>query len=353
MNSYFPLVGILVSKGSKENIFRGDKLFLRGIQQEVQKIGGLSFVFTPDGFSSTQVTGYFYVDKTKKWAKAVFPLPNVVYNRISSRKAETKNPFIQVVNQCYQKNIPFFNDSFFNKWTIHQILQQNKQLLPHLPKTIIYSDLNSVFSMLYRFKSIYLKPVQGYKGKGIFKVSFHKGLYELYEQEEKTTFTKEELSEEIKKRIEEKQYIIQKEIKTDQFEQCKYDLRAICIYDEKRYNIINIGVRKANKGNILTHVPNGGEIIHLDKIKNRYDKNEIFWLADEVGKSISAAYHFVGEFSLDIGLSRNGHPYIFDINSKPMIFDEEYIQNKRNKELAKLFHTLAVKRKEIEPPFHR
>ena len=33
----------------------------------------------------------------------------------------------------------FFNSGSFNKWQMHQLLSSNKQLLPHLPKTVLYN----------------------------------------------------------------------------------------------------------------------------------------------------------------------------------------------------------------------
>lgn len=347
MSAYFPLIGILTSKGSKKDSFYGDGRFLKGIQTEVQKLGGLSFIFTMDHFSNDQVIGYFYIAKTKKWAKATFPLPHVMYNRISSRDEELKESFIDIVKECHKQKIPFLNVSFFNKWTVYESLQQNKHLLPSLPKTIVYDHPDSFFSMLNHYNAVYFKPTDGHKGKGIFKIDFDGEVYKLYEQDHITTYSKNEVIEQIGQRTNSKLYIIQQEIHTDHLDHRKYDLRSICMNDGQRYNIIHIGVRKANKGNILTHVPNGGEIIPLYQVKDKYDHHQLQSIVNEIGKSLSDVYGFIGEFSLDIGLSENGHPYIFDVNSKPMIFDEDHIQLKRNKCLAALFHKLATITKKV------
>ena len=40
-----------------------------------------------------------------------------------------------------------------------------------------------------------------------------------------------------------------------------------------------------------------------------------------------------GELSMDIGLDAKGHPWIFEINSKPAIFDEPSIRRVARKRL--------------------
>lgn len=39
------------------------------------------------------------------------------------------------------------------------------------------------------------------------------------------------------------------------------------------------------------------------------------------------------EMSLDVGLDGSGHPWIFEINAKPLHFDEKDIQRRRNVQL--------------------
>jgi hypothetical protein len=44
---------------------------------------------------------------------------------------------------------------------------------------------------------------------------------------------------------------------------------------------------------------------------------------------------------MDVGLTPDGNPFIFEVNSKPMVFDEKSIQKKRITQLVELFIKLA------------
>jgi hypothetical protein len=70
-------------------------------------------------------------------------------------------------------------------------------------------------------------------------------------------------------------------------------------------------------------------------------------IAEAVGRELTKKYGLIGEFSMDIGLTSGGKPFIFEVNSKPMIFDEPDIQKKRESQLVKTFNDIANSTKKI------
>jgi hypothetical protein len=60
-------------------------------------------------------------------------------------------------------------------------------------------------------------------------------------------------------------------------------------------------------------------------------------VVEEAGKWLTDHWGFFGEFSIDAGVSSKGNYYLFEINSKPMSFDEQEIEKKRIKNLCRLF----------------
>ncbi|MFC0272111.1 YheC/YheD family protein [Metabacillus herbersteinensis] len=334
----FPLVGILASKGNKENTFRGDSHTFKQLQFLLHNEGGLSFIFTLEDFHSTYVDGYVFIKGQSKWAKIVLPLPQIIYNRLSTRQEEQSTDFQRISKIAIKKQITITNPSFFNKWDTYKLLSENEALKPYLPKTIHYSGEQSLLYMLNTFPAIYFKPHQGSKGKGIYKLSCQKQQYIIIDKTGKRlSLSKANFLRNITQLAENEPYLLQEEIHTDTIEGHKYDLRVLCIYNDGIYVIRGIGVRVASAGRITTHVPNGGSIVPLHLVKDKFDQVQLEWLADKVGKILEKYYGFIGEFSMDIGIDLFGTPYLFEVNSKPMVFDEEDIQQPRLHHLVSLF----------------
>jgi glutathione synthase/RimK-type ligase-like ATP-grasp enzyme len=349
--NYFPLVGILTSKGKKADSFCGDVSVFKAIQKELMAIGGLSFIFTTEGVHKDSISGYIYFDHHKKWGKIIFPFPDLIFNKVSSRKEETTSSFLSLYHLYTNEKKPFFNRCFFDKWDCYFTLSQSMELLPYLPETFIYSNINVLLDKLHNGYSFYMKPVNGHKGIGIYKLSFDGEFYYIHHKANKVRLVRSAFIQHINRLVKKQQYLIQTEIQTDKLDHCKYDLRILCIYEKDSHKISGIGVRKATKNSIITHVPNGGELVSFELIKEKCSISQLNWLAEKIGHELMESYGFIGEFSIDIGLTPDGKPFIFEVNSKPMIFDEYQIQEKRVIQLVGLFkqltNTTNPKKKEI------
>ncbi|MBZ5748923.1 YheC/YheD family endospore coat-associated protein [Metabacillus rhizolycopersici] len=339
--NYSPLVGILTSKGQKKDSFRGDLSVFKSIQKEIMKIGGLSFIFTTDGVCEDHVLGYIYYESQEKWGPISFPFPDIIYNKVSFRKDEETTSFQSLYHLYKQEHKYFFNPSFFDKWEIHQTLSTSKQLTSYLPETWIYTNMTDLLNKLHTYHSLYLKPKNGHKGQGIYNIVYDQSSYYIHKKNNRIKYDESDFVHDVEKLINQRHYLLQKDIQTDLIDNCKYDLRILCLYNHNGFHkICGIGIRKAVKNSIITHVPNGGEIVSFEKMKHICPVEELNWLSETVGALLTKQYGFIGEFSLDVGLTPEGKPIIFEVNSKPMIFDERDIQKRRITHLVQLFSVL-------------
>ena len=284
--------------------------------------------------------GFLYVSAIKKWIKVTTPLPNVVYNRIPSRLLEKKQLYSNTFAFLQNKAIPYFNPSFFSKWETYKMLIIHPALCEHIPKTELLTSFTTLQSMLQTYNEIYLKPSEGHKGKGIYKVIYETStsITLLHAKESYTYEGLEPLWEKVIKLMETTPYIIQEAVQSDTFNGKRYDLRILAHYQENDYNISGIGVRMSGNQEVTTHVPNGGLIIPFKKLADRVDKSKIASIVNSIGKQLEAETgSFIGEFSVDLGKSAiDGNYYIYEVNSKPMVFDEPDIKNKGLENLSKL-----------------
>lgn len=79
-----------------------------------------------------------YVLEQGEWCKAELPFPQVVHNRLHKRTNERSEMFQRFIKDLQNGGIPYFNNHFLNKWTVHEQLANTDYLLPYLPETELF-----------------------------------------------------------------------------------------------------------------------------------------------------------------------------------------------------------------------
>lgn len=341
-NKLGPIVGIMTSR-KKDGSIAGNGPLFKGLQQEMQNQGGVCIVFTPEDLFEDNLNGYLYLPKNDRWMRITSPLPHLIYNRIPFRYTEGSEKFKEAILICERNNIPFFNPSFLDKHELYELFKKHDNLQPYFLDTILISDKDSLYSFLKQNQNIYLKPSKAAKGKGIFRIRLQKDesieldsltLQTNYQNFNEFWFDHEAL-------FINKFYIAQKEIDPALHNGYRYDFRILSHYIENQYVITGIGVRQSFCQDITTHIPNGGKLLSYEEVKTEeYDK--LFeGIIQECGNHLTQTLGFFGEFSVDAGLTKDGKLVIYEINSKPMSFDEEHIESKRLRNLCELFFHLT------------
>ncbi|MGR3763411.1 YheC/YheD family endospore coat-associated protein [Rossellomorea sp. NS-SX7] len=338
-----PLVGIVTSKDQSK--YRGNFELFRSIQQEFEENGGMCFVFSPDDASDHSINGIIFNSSVNKWVKCVFPIPNVIYNRIPSREAEQHwdyNKFKQFIKTF---NIPYFNPHFFNKWEVHQILSQCAELKDYLPPTSLVENEENFTSFLEQHKKIYVKPTFASQGRGIRLIEIDENgiiISKSIKKIEKYTSLSRFLYSYHGWFHPEQNLIMQKAIPCKTLRDHRYDYRILVLHTGEDFKLMGIGVRISQRQEVTTHVPAGGKIISIEEVATPQTKKEILTLVKACGKELERAFGYVGEFSVDLAPREQGGFVLFEVNSKPMTFDEEDIETKRRRQLVRTFLTLSA-----------
>lgn len=341
-NNSVPIIGILTGK-DKNNSIVGNGHFFKELQKEIIKNGGISFIFTPQDIEKKKITGFIYSPNEEQWFSVTCPIPDIVFNRVPFSQLEKTELFDDTYHFFRNQHIPFFNPCFLNKYDVYHLLSKDTILQPYLPKTILAAKKKSLYDFLQKYKKVYLKPAYGAKGKGIYLTRLYEdgtvmlsGLKDDYAFQDFNTFWQE-----WEKPLKEKVYIAQKAVEPSLFNGKRFDFRILAHYSNNSYKVTGTGIRQSKKQEITTHIPNGGVLIPYDKIQTRQHDEFFAMVADRAGHLLSKNKGFFGEFSIDAGLSASGEYVIYEINSKPMRFDEQEIENKRLYMLATLFNEMA------------
>ncbi|WML43277.1 YheC/YheD family protein [Neobacillus sp. PS3-40] len=337
-----PLIGIMSAR-KRDGTIAGNGPLFRELQKKLISYHGISFIFTPDGVKDNFISGYIYLPDRDNWMKVKLPFPDLVYNRVPFRKLEQDKDYCSVLLKLKEKNILFFNPCFIDKYTLYLLLQNHPILQEFLPNTEVIHKQTNFQAFLEKYQSVYLKPTQSARGKGIFRLKLlnqseiHlEGLSSREIYPTPLSFWREWESVLI-----EENYIVQEEIHSAEYDGKRFDFRILAHAESEGYQVTGIGIRQSQGQGLTTHLSNGGELLSYELLRSNEHDQFIKTVVDHIGRTLTEQIGFFGEFSIDAGISVAGKYYIYEVNSKPMSFDEEEIEKRKITQLCRLFLKLT------------
>lgn len=337
-----PVIGILTARKKDGSIAGNGPLFIE-LQKKLISLNGISFIFTLEGVHNNFIEGFSFNPEKNLWEKIKAPYPNLVYNRIPFRKAEDEIKGTEFFSTLKNKNIPFFNPGFIDKYELYDLFKSHPILHSYMPATIPAFQKQILWSFLNKFESIYLKPAQSARGNGIFKLVLdsqkHVHLKGLKKSDELLTF--DHFWMEYENVLKKKNYLAQEEIKPSLYDGKRFDFRILAHAENDHYIVTGVGIRQSQKQDLTTHIPTGGRMLPYDLFRTENHDQFIQTIVEQIGKALSDQFGFFGEFSIDVGISQSGQYYIFEVNSKPMSFDENEIEARKIEHLCRLFLQLT------------
>ncbi|MDF2858097.1 MAG: hypothetical protein K0Q87_3948 [Neobacillus sp.] len=337
-----PLIGILTARNRHGEIAGNGALFIE-IQKKLLTQNAVSFIFTQDGVNEDTINGYMFLPEKNAWKRITVPFPNLVYNRIPFRKSEQDANSQLFFSQLKEKNIPFFNPCFIDKYELYCLLKDHPILKKHIPITILANHKKRLSAFLITHGSIYLKPSQSARGKGIFRLSLEDNeklqLTSINQCKSYRSFDSFWLD--WKKELIDRKYLAQEEIHPDLYNGKRFDFRILAHAEKDGFIVTGVGIRQSQDQQITTHIPTGGKLLPYQLLQTEKHDRFIEMAVKLTGKSLSDQFGYFGEFSIDAGISQSGKYYIYEVNSKPMSFDENEIEERKISQLCHLFFQLT------------
>lgn len=328
-----PVIGLLTDPPSNQNeqpFFRSIHSFCEELAQKFAEIGGLFYVFTYKDFTAHKVSGYYW--NGEEWEFSNLPLPDVIYNRVHSRKLEQMKLFQKFREAIDQLNIPFFNDRFLSKWEVYHHLSHQEKIVPYLPETELFST-ESLIAFLEKYPAVFLKPVHGSQGRNIIKISkdndvFHCQTSLNTQSDQPIQYpSAEELLHQLQSLLTKRAYIIQQAIPLAAHQSRTIDYRVLCHKNTADlWQVTSIVARMSGEQQFVSNIARGGEIIKpqtaLEIFFPKKAAAEILLLMKELALEAAAAISqnsagLTGELGIDIGVDPTGRLWLIEINSKP------------------------------------
>jgi glutathione synthase/RimK-type ligase-like ATP-grasp enzyme len=265
------------------------------------------------------------------WREANSPIPDVIYNRIHSRKNENSDYFREYIEHLKNHTVLFFNGSFLSKLEVHNILLSADVMIPYLPDTSPFENEAPFVEFLERHQHIYVKPSYGSQGRNICKLTrTAEGWVLEYSGNISDTLlfdTEEELFHTLKKNIKSRSFIIQQGIPLLEIDHKKVDFRVLLIKNKyHKWKVTSMVARIGNAGHIVSNLAQGADMKNGITFLNSFlSKHEAVELFHSIRKLALITAHCLtnsrkdlfGELGIDIGLDIYKHPWLIEVNSKP------------------------------------
>lgn len=260
-----PLIGMLLVKNHEKLTTKVLEHFKERIPSNETGVG-VVFVGSQDWIDVKRklIRGYYY-SVHGEWKEGIFPFPKVLYNRTYLKKSHYKR---------LKKNVDMkvFNNCLMTKSKLWRLLRKDPSVNMHLPYTQTLSDLKSFIAMINHFKTVYLKPTNLSRGRGIYKAERLKLGYLIKDtnNQEKVLFTEQELENFITSLTKNRNYIIQQGVPY-MYGKSLVDFRVYMQKDEtKNWNCSGIYGRVSKPNRVITNLKHSQEVLTIDLALKRF-----------------------------------------------------------------------------------
>lgn len=282
-------------------------------------------LYTPQGVDlhNKQIRGYLFRDGSWSKKNAAYPKINLdigFYPSSSLRKASKVKA---------HKELSFTAYGLGNKSKIQKHLVASSFLKPYLLPTERVQTSAQFTDFLEKHRSVMLKPINGWGGKGIIRVTLEKNRFQVEQNNKKTVrLPLSRLSSFLHGVLSRGgRHIMQKWIDIRNSEGSVYDIRALAQKNgEGKWQTTGTAVREGKRGVITSNIKSGGHAYDVERYLKKQFNNE---KAEALTKSIAEVASYIppymeksyntrlSELGIDLAVDSSGRLWLLEVNIKP------------------------------------
>lgn len=313
----------------RSQLFGEQTSYLRGILRIARKKGMRGYVFSPGDIDWTRLQVKGWTPAGSRWRRSWFPLPDVVYERAWGLGPKKQRELSETLDQLAQRGIPHFNPDFGDKVDVYDLLASSGELAPHLPETLPLTPEN-LAALGEKHPELYIKPARGRQGKGIFKCRRLPGGWRMERAGKKGRVVGGSMSPEAVVAFIETQgngrYLAQQGLALLRLARGSVDVRVIVQRDRRgEWGVSAVGVRAGRPGSLVSNLHAGGKALPLSALRKKarlthstsHLKKRIARVALLAAEVLTRSYPTLGELGIDLGLDKEGHIWLLEVNRQP------------------------------------
>lgn len=337
-----PLLAVMINRETPENPdkpFGSISSFCNELAAACAKHGAFVYFFTPEALvgQNTMIAGWIY---DGEWRKLMLPLAEVIYNRLPSRKAENQPPVQRLIRETARYyDISIFNERFLDKHEVFEILANESTVADYLPESQLLSGYEQLQQMLSRHAILYVKPVQGSMGRGIYRITtlpdhcFGLERANTSSQRISKYSSLKRLYNVIRPKLKKRKYQLQQGLSLIQIGRRPVDFRALVQKNgQGEWSVTSIVARTAGNEQFVANLARGGSLESvlaalpktnlLQHISHETVYQSLQVAAIDIAKVIDAQLdeHFA-ELGVDLAVDVQGKTWLIEVNAKPSKMD--------------------------------
>ncbi|MBP1933394.1 YheC/YheD family protein [Ammoniphilus resinae] len=269
------------------------------------------------------------------WRTVRISLPSIIHNRaiFHTPKALERMKWLE------DQGVQIYN--FWNRYSklyISRLLEEEPQLHPFLPKTMLFTRENCQ-TMCEEFPSFLAKPVKGSVGEGIILCENADEQSFIIKFRQNNRVIKRRVSNTnlylgLKRITGNARYLLQEKIQLATFEGSPFDLRvSVQKNGTGEWGVTGIVCKVAHPGHFLSNVAQGGRVVNLEKAVSAYPHLHVEKVTKKVEQAALTVTHYLdqklphlADLGYDFGIDEQGQPYFIEMNSR----DQRYSFAKGN-----------------------
>lgn len=208
-----------------------------------------------------------------------------------------------------------------------RVLQQDPSLRGVIPETRWYTRPN-LEEMLERHAVVFVKPDKGGGGAGILRIEKRDaGRFRVCFRTRCREVERMRLFSAVESCFSPaKHYLIQQGISLSLYRGSPFDLRILLQRPGRRWIVSGMVAKVAASGRFVTNYCRGGHPLPVETAlkavvrepaeRERMIRN-LHHMAERVAEVLNERFPGLRELGIDVGLDRHGHPWIFEVNTRP------------------------------------
>lgn len=344
-----PLLAVLINNDTMEDPerpFGGISAFCHELSEACATNGAFVYFFTPEALvkKGTLIPGWV---NDGEWRKLNLPLPEVIYNRLPNRKVENLSQVQTLIRETsrYYK-ITIFNERFIDKHEVFELLAEHEAAKGYLPESELLSSYEQLHRLLNKHHVLYIKPVQGSLGRGIYRLILQDNKSYILERavtssQRASKYTSlKRLYQALRPKLAKRKYQLQQGLSVIKVSDRPVDFRALVQKNGSgEWTITSIVARTAGNEQFVANLARGGTISSVMNIlphtnlppqvsyASVFDSLKAAALTIAIALDEQVEEHFA-EFGVDLAVDTQGKVWLIEVNSKPSKKDKTSLSKK-------------------------